>query len=149
MTPTPVTTIPTPAASDRPPGPRPAAPALRATLYVVAFFQLTLGAIFLLSPAGAADALGLAAAPAWTSWLFAMMAARFLGYGVGMIAAARDPQRHRLWITTMIGVQTVDWVATLAHVAAGHVTLAQVSTAAFLPVVFVVALVALRRSTRG
>ena len=119
-----------------------AATPLRLTLYVIAFFQLALGAAFLVAPGGTAAALGLAPAPGWTAWLFAMMAARFLGYGVGMLAAARDPQRHRLWIRTMIAVQLVDWVATVGHLVAGEVTLRQVTTAAFLPLVFVAILVA-------
>ncbi|MCB2177663.1 MAG: hypothetical protein KQH57_17785 [Actinomycetales bacterium] len=118
--------------------------ALRAVVRVVAAFQLVLGAAFLVAPGATASALGLAPAPGWTNWLFAMMAARFLGYGVGMLAVARDPGRHRLWLDTMIGIQVVDWVATAGHLAARDVTFAQVSTAAFLPVVFVAAMLALR-----
>ncbi len=63
--------------------------ALRVTLYTIAAFQLVLGAAFLVSPRGTAGSFGLPAAPGWTGWLFAMMAARFLGYGWGMIVAAR------------------------------------------------------------
>lgn len=138
-------TDPVPLAAPAVPAPR----GLRLTLLVIAFFQFVLGAAFLLAPGPTAAALGLPAAPDWTGWLFAMMAVRFLGYGVGMLAAARDPQRHRLWIATMIAVQCVDWVATVGHLAAGSVTLSQVSTAAVLPVVFVVALGWTRRSWVG
>lgn len=117
---------------------------LRITLYVIAAFQFFLGAAFLVAPSATADAFGLPAAPGWTNWLFAMMAARFLGYGVGMVVAARDPHRHRAWIDTMIAIQVIDWIATVAHLVGGDVTLRQVSTAAFMPLVFVGALLVLR-----
>lgn len=121
---------------------------LRITLYTIAFFQFALGAAFLAAPVGMARLLGLPTAPGWTNWLFAMMAARFLGYGIGMVVAARDPRRHRLWIDTMIMIQGVDWLATVIHVAQGDVTLRQVTTAAVLPVVFILALFVLRPRRR-
>lgn len=62
------------------------------------------------------------------------------GYAYGMVAAARDPLRNASWITTMIGVQAVDWVATVLFLARGDLTFQQVTTAAFMPVVFVAAL---------
>ena len=114
---------------------------LRITLVVVAAFQLALGLLFLCAPSTAPDALGLTpAAPAWAQWLFAMMAARFLGYAYGMLMAARDPLRSTSWINTMIGIQAVDWVATLVYLAGGALTLAQVTTAAFMPALFIAAL---------
>ena len=121
---------------------------LRGTLYLIAAFQLVLGAAFLVAPAAMAAALGLPAAPGWTGWLFAMMAARFLGYGVGMVLAARDPGRHRAWIDTMIVIQAIDWLATVGHVLAGDVTWRQVSTAGFMPVLFVGVLAAFRLRDR-
>lgn len=115
-------------------------------LYAIAVIQLGLGLAFLVAPAGTAGLLDLAAAPAWTGWLFAMMAARFLGYGVGVLAAARRPAEHLLWLRTMLVIQAVDWVATLAYLGRGDVTLGQVTTAAFLPPLFIAALaVAIRR----
>ncbi len=116
----------------------------RAVVYLIAGFQFVLGVGFLVAPGGMARLLGLAAAPGWTGWLFAMMAARFLGYGVGMLCAARDPQRHRLWLDSMVVVQALDWVATVGYLVHGDVTLSQVTTAAFLPVLFVVGLLVLR-----
>lgn len=115
---------------------------LRITLAVIAVFQLGLGVLFLVSPSGAATLFGLEPqAPPWVHWLFAMMAARFLGYAYGMALAFRDPAGNRGWIDSMIVIQVIDWVATLAFLAAGSLTLAQVTTAAFMPVLFVVALV--------
>lgn len=111
-------------------------------LRFVAVVQWFLGIGFLLAPAGLATLLGLALAPTWTAWLFAMMAARFLGFGYGMWLAARDPRRHVHWINAMLVIQAIDWLATLYYLAAGAVTLGQVTTAAFLPVVFIVVLLA-------
>ena len=114
---------------------------LRYTLVIVGVFQLVLGAVFLVAPGFAAGLFGLRpAAPPWAAWLFAMMAARFLGYAYGMFLAARDPARHVAWINTMIVIQAVDWIATLAWLAAGELTLRQVSTASFMPILFIAAM---------
>jgi hypothetical protein len=114
---------------------------LRVTLVIVGLFQLVLGALFLSAPGRAASLFGLhPAAPAWANWLLAMMAARFLGYAYGMFAAARAPRVHVGWIDTMIVIQAVDWAATLVYLTSGDLTLRQVSTAAFAPVLFIGAL---------
>lgn len=112
---------------------------LRLTLYIIAIVQVVLGIVFLV-PDLFANVAGLESAPAWTGWLLAMFGARALGFGFGMALAARDPVRHRSWIVAMVGIQTIDWLATLAYLTVGAVTLAQVTTAAFLPVVFVLVL---------
>jgi hypothetical protein len=115
---------------------------LKLTLAVIGTFQLVLGLVFLVAPARACAALGLTpAAPGWVNWLFAMMAARFLGYAYGMFVAARQPERATAWIGTMIVIQTIDWVATIAHLVAGDVTLRQVTTASLMPALFVGALI--------
>jgi hypothetical protein len=112
------------------------------TLRLIGAFQLVLGFAFLVLPGPTDRLLGLdPVAPGWARWLLAMMAARFLGYGYGMFWAARHPARSRPWVDSMIGIQVIDWIATIAAVAAGAVTLRQVGTAAFMPVVFVALLV--------
>ncbi len=122
---------------------------LPATLWTIAVVQFVLGTAFLIAPERASHTLGLSVAPGWTNWLFGMMAARFLGFGYGMVAAARDPQRARPWIKAMIGIQALDWLVTLKYLFAGAVTLAQVSTASFLPVLFVAVLVTGIRAQPG
>ena len=119
---------------------------LRGTLITIGIFQLVLGTVFLAAPAATAHLLQLrpAAAP-WMNWLLAMMAARFLGYACGMFTAARDPAGHRAWITTMIAIQAVDWLATIGYIAAGDLTLRQVTAAAVAPVLFIAALWRTRR----
>jgi hypothetical protein len=113
---------------------------LRITLGVIAFFQIALALVFLVIPGPFAAAVELPEAPQWASWMFAMFSARALGYAVGMILAIRAPLAHRAWIVTMIGVQAIDWIATLVFIGAGAITVAQASTAAFLPVVFIILL---------
>ena len=66
-----------------------------------------------------------------------MLAARFIGYATGMFVASRAPHRHLAWINTMIFIQLVDWIATLFYLSTGDLTFRQVSTASFLPVVFI------------
>jgi hypothetical protein len=115
---------------------------LKITLYIIGFFQLILGIAFLAAPSAVAGQLGFEpAAPPWANWLLAMMAARFLGYAYGMVWAARHPEGARPWIETMIVIQTIDWLATLAYLHSGDVTLRQVTTASFVPVLFVTALI--------
>ena len=115
--------------------------ALRITLITIGIFQLFFGTLFLAAPVATAQLLGLQpAAPAWANWLFAMMGARFLGYAYGMFAAARAPWAGRTWISTMIVIQAIDWLATIGYLFTGHLTLRQVSTAAFMPVLFIAAL---------
>jgi hypothetical protein len=109
---------------------------LKLTLYLIAAFQLGLGVLFLL-PGVFADLMGLEQAPPWTAWLFAMFGARAMGFGYGMVLAARDPFGNRSWIVAMVAVQGIDWLATLVYLATGAVTLAQVTTAAFVPLLFI------------
>jgi hypothetical protein len=124
--------------------------ALRVTLIVIGIFQLLLGAAFLAAPAAAPHLLGMRpAAPAWANWLFAMMAGRFLGYAYGMFTAARAPREHRAWIDTMIVIQAIDWIATVAYLASGHLTFGQVTTAAFMPVIFIAVLAWYRLASGG
>lgn len=103
--------------------------------------QCLLGAAFLIAPGQTSHMLGLSAAPGWTHWLFGMMAARFLGFGYGMALAARNPLASLPWINAMVAIQAIDWIVTLRYLTAGAVTLAQVTTASFLPLIFVILLV--------
>lgn len=115
--------------------------ALPTTLRLIAVVQFALGLGFALAPESAAAALGLGpVAPAWAQWLLGMMAARCLGFGYGMWVVARAPLAHRAWLLAMVGVQLVDWLVTWKYVLLGGVTLAQVSTASFLPLLFVLVL---------
>ena len=114
---------------------------LRVTAAVIAVSQFGLGLGYLLAPATFNGLLGLSVAPGWTAWPFAMLGARFLALGFGMILVVRDPVANRAWIQAMIVVQAIDWVMTVGSLLAGTVTLGQVATAPFLPIVFIAGLV--------
>ena len=109
-------------------------------LRFIALVQAVLGAGFLLAPDGTARLLGLATAPGWANWMFGMMAARFLGYAYGLWVASQAPAQHLPWLRSMLVIQLIDWGVTVRYLLAGAVTLQQVTTAAFLPLVFVAVL---------
>lgn len=114
----------------------------RGTIVLIAIVQAALGIVFLFFPEAFSAATGLPSAPAWTDWIFAMFGARAIGFAFGMVVASRDTRRHATWLLAMIAVQALDWIATMLSVFAGKVTLVQVSTASFLPVLFVAVLAA-------
>lgn len=113
---------------------------LRLTLGGIGIVQLILGLVFIFAPGQFAALVGLKEAPPWAYWLFTMFGARALGFAYGMFLAMRDPQRYIVWIRAMIGIQAIDWISTIYFVATGGVTWLQVSTAAFLPLIFIVVL---------
>lgn len=113
---------------------------LKVTAYAIAVSQFALGLAYLLVPARFNDLLGLDTAPDWTDWPLQLSGARFLAFGFGMLLVARRPLAHRSWILAMILVQALDWLATVANLARGTVTLAQVGTASFLPLLFIAGL---------
>jgi membrane-bound acyltransferase YfiQ involved in biofilm formation len=119
----------------------------KSTLYLIAAFQLALGVVFLV-PGLFESLIGLDPTPDWANWIFAMLGGRALGFAYGMVIAAREPARHRSWVKAMAAIQAIDWVATIAYVMAGAVSLAQVTTAAFMPVVFVLVLASHLRAQR-
>jgi len=113
---------------------------LRITLVFIAIAQFVAGLLYMFFPGMLAKLLGLPETPQWSYWVFALFGARCLGYAVGMILAIRDPLKYRAWIITMIGVQAIDWIATLVFIGAGALTVAQAPLSVFMPVVFIVLL---------
>lgn len=113
---------------------------VRGTITFIAFVQVILGLVFIFAPHAFPQMFGLAPAPGWTDWIFAQFGARALGFAYGMVISLRDLRRHAHWLTAMIIVQVIDWGGTIAALFTGKVALAQVSTAPFLPVLFVIVL---------
>jgi hypothetical protein len=116
--------------------------ALRFMLGFIGVVQLVLGLVFLFIPAQFAALVHLSAVPVWVPWMFAMFSARAFGFAYGMFVAMREPEANRTWISAMILVQAVDWLVTIYFLVQGAVTLPQVSTASFLPIIFIAVLVA-------
>jgi hypothetical protein len=122
----------------------------RITISLIILVQIALGVVFIFTPTSFPQLMGLETAPAWTSWIFAQFGARCLGFAFGMIYALRNWARSASWLTAMIGVQIIDWFGTLVPLLNGTLKLSQVSTAPFLPVLFVIVLAAeLLRQRRG
>lgn len=113
---------------------------LKVTLAVIGIVQVLFGLLFVFAPGQFAVWFHFPVASAWVNWLLVMAGARFLGMGYGMFIAMRDPVKHRTWIQAMIGIQAIDWLSTIANLLGGTITLSQASTATFLPIVFIVAL---------
>lgn len=113
---------------------------LKGTVLFVAVVQFILGAGYLFAPHAFHAAIGLEGLPDWAAWPMAMNGARFILFGFGMLMVFRNPFANRSWIQAMILVQAIDWIATMYYVFKGVVTLTQVSSAAFLPVLFIVLL---------
>jgi hypothetical protein len=53
------------------------------------------------------------------------------------VAAREDPAGQLPWLRSMVAIQLIDWGVTITYLLSGAVTLAHVSTAPFLPVVFI------------
>lgn len=79
-------------------------------------------------------------APGQTSQLFGTMGARCLGFGYGMALAASNPLADLLWVKATTAIQAVDRTVTLCHLTAGAIAVALVTTASFLPAIFVIPL---------
>ncbi|MWC29168.1 hypothetical protein [Paenibacillus sp. MMS18-CY102] len=116
--------------------------ALKGTALFIGIVQIVLGMGYLFAPQAFHASVGLENLPDWAGWPMAMSGARFLLFGFGMILVFRNPLGNRSWVQAMIGVQLIDWIATIYYVATGVVTLSQVTTAAYLPILFIVMLLA-------
>jgi hypothetical protein len=112
----------------------------RATIVLIIIVQVALGIVFIFMPSKFSEMMGLEVAPAWTGWIFAQFGARCLGFAYGMFLALRNLARNASWLTAMIIVQIIDWAGTIVPLVNGTLKLSQVSTAPFLPVVFVLVL---------
>jgi hypothetical protein len=111
---------------------------LRVTLIFIGIVQIACGAVFLVFPAATTTLFGVQpGAPAWVNYLLATAGARFIGYGIGMFVAARAPWRNLAWIDTMIAIQAVDLVATLAAVVDGVLPVRHAALTVVLPALYI------------
>lgn len=88
---------------------------------LVGLSQLVLGGLYLAWPRGFVAWQGLTPIAADTGYPLAMLAARFLVYGLGLFVIARDPARHAFWLFGMVAVQLIDLSAGAAYVLLGIV----------------------------
>jgi hypothetical protein len=92
-------------------------------LRVVGVIQLALGILYLFFPDWLLTAMGHTLPPVDLHYPLAMLAARFIAYGIGFYLIARAPAEHTLWINLMILIQCIDLAAGIFYTTTGVVSL--------------------------
>jgi len=93
-------------------------------LRVVGMIQLVLGILYLFVPGTVLSAMGHTLPAADIYYPLAMLAARFIAYGVVLIYISNTATQNRLWIDSMILIQVIDLAAGAFYTAVGTVPLA-------------------------
>ena len=89
--------------------------------YLIGVIQIALGAVYLFMPQAFIAWQGLSAIGPDIGYPFAMLAGRFIVYGVGMFVIAADPVRHKFWLLGMIAIQAFDLAGGLFYTLSGIV----------------------------
>jgi hypothetical protein len=90
---------------------------------LVGAVQIILGLLYLFCPAFILTAMGHSVPPPDNFYPLAMLAARFIGYGVAFIYITKDLMHYSLWLKVMILIQMLDLVAGIFYTAVGIVPL--------------------------
>jgi len=93
-------------------------------LRVVGGIQLVLGVFYLFAPGFILQSMGHSLPEADIYYPLAMLAARFMAYGIALIYIANNPVQYRLWVYLMVLIQAIDLMAGLFYTSTGVVTLA-------------------------
>jgi len=93
-------------------------------LYVVGAIQIILGIFYLFSPAFFLKSIGHTIPEADIFYPLAMLASRFLAYGIALIYIAKEPLKYILWIKFMILIQLIDLGAGVFYTMSGVVNIA-------------------------
>ncbi len=115
--------------------------------YVIGVAQLILGALYLFAPQAFIAWQGLSAIGADIGYPFAMLAGRFIVYGVGMFVIASDPVRNRFWLFGMIAIQAFDLAGGLFYTLSGTVALEHSAFPMFNATWIILGLFFLRQAT--
>jgi len=92
-------------------------------LRIVGALQLVLGLFYLLVPDWILTAMGHSKPAPDLNYPLAMLAARFVAYGIAFWTISNRPAQHRLWITNMIIIQSIDLMAGIYYTVADTVSL--------------------------
>lgn len=103
----------------------------RPIVIIIGLSQIVLAALYFAVPAGFVAWQGLTPPAADAAYPLAMLAARFLVYGLGMFLIARDPAGNLFWARGMVAIQLIDLAAGAIYLALGVITAAT----ALLPMV--------------
>jgi hypothetical protein len=93
-------------------------------LRVVGAIQITLGILYLFAPRLLLASMGHSIPPPDLDYPLAMLAARFIAYGIAFFLIAPNPGQYRLWINMMILIQLIDLSAGVFYTVTGVVGLA-------------------------
>jgi len=113
---------------------------LKILLRLIGVVQLMLGAGLLFAPLAFTGWMGLSATQTDINYLFGMLAARFIAYGVGMFVIAREPEKNIFWIKNMMFIQIIDLAVGLLYTVNGTLTLSVSAFPMFNATVFAVLL---------
>lgn len=94
-------------------------PFLKPIAIVIGLSQIALAALYFAVPAGFVAWQGLTPVAADAGYPLAMLAARFLVYGIGMFLVARDPAGNLFWARGMVAIQLIDLAAGAAYLGMG------------------------------
>ncbi|PHS19475.1 MAG: hypothetical protein COA86_04120 [Kangiella sp.] len=97
---------------------------LSTLLYIIGGIQVILGAFYLLAPAFLLVNIGHSVPPVDIFYPLAMLAARFIAFGIVFIYIAKDPMKYVLWIKSMILIQLIDLGAGIFYTMTGIVNIA-------------------------
>jgi hypothetical protein len=85
--------------------------------------QIILGGLFLFTPGFFLAAIGHSIPEPDIFYPLAMLAARFIAYGIALIYISHEPVPHKLWINIMVLIQAIDLSAGIFYTATGIVSL--------------------------
>lgn len=109
---------------------------LRTLLQLIGMVQLMLGAGLLFAPRAFTEWMGLSSTQTDINYLFGMLAARFIAYGIGMFVVAQAPEKNVFWVKNMIFIQLIDLAVGLFYTVNGTLTLAVSALPMFNAAVF-------------
>lgn len=109
---------------------------LKIVCYLIGVSQLALGGLYLFAPAFFIGWQNLGPITQDMNYPLAMLAGRFLVYGVGMFVIARDLEKNRFWLDGMIAIQLIDLAAGIFYVSIGVVPIADAAVPMFNATLF-------------
>jgi hypothetical protein len=92
-------------------------------LYVIGVIQIVLGLFYLFAPEFFLKSIGHTVPQADIFYPLAMLAARFIAYGVALLYIAKEPLKYILWIKFMVLIQLIDLVSGISYTLSGVVNI--------------------------
>ena len=96
---------------------------LKILLRLIGAIQIVLGLGYLFAPQALLHSMGHSTSATDLNYPLGMLAARFLVYGIVLIIISRAAFEHRLWISSMVFIQLIDFSVGVFYTVAGIVPL--------------------------